>query len=579
MSTTVTYKGSTLTTVNNETKTLTTQGKYLEDNITLVDITSGGEDFIVLIYYDDVEEVWKPDKTWAEIEQAYSDGKYIYATTINNQVNVRGSWDSLREAFYYEVDVINTNISVTNTYYILAQEGVEELFSTEYIIPSLQTKTATYTPTESQQTDTITADSEYDGLDEVNVSVAAISSSYVGSGIPRKSASDLTQNHQSITAPSGYYSANATFTMAQALGHLTASVDTSGMVTATYDFLTAGYQASGGTAYSMQLTSLAASTYTPSATAQTIPSQRWLVGAQTIEAIPSAYIIPSGTSSIIANGIYDITSFASVDISVSGVTPTGTYSVTSNGIYDITSYASVDVNVSGGGGGITADEIAMMTISGVVSGSASFIGSYAFYRCTALTTANFSNAASVGASAFYYCENLASVNMSNLVSIGSYGFYHCGLSAVNFPSATTISTYAFAYNTSLKEAIFPKVTFFSTSAFYSCTSLEVIEFQALTTILAGYFSSLYKLRTAKFSSIGGIAAQAFRGCRELLSLYLLGSSVVPLVNTNAFSSTPISTYTTYTGGVRGSIYVPASLYSTYIASTNWSIYAERFVSL
>ena len=42
MSTTVTYKGSTLTTVNNQTRTLNTSGKYLEDNITLVDVTSGG---------------------------------------------------------------------------------------------------------------------------------------------------------------------------------------------------------------------------------------------------------------------------------------------------------------------------------------------------------------------------------------------------------------------------------------------------------------------------------------------------------------------------------------------------------
>ena len=42
MSTTVTYKGNTIATVNNATKTLTTQGKYLEDNITLTDVSGGG---------------------------------------------------------------------------------------------------------------------------------------------------------------------------------------------------------------------------------------------------------------------------------------------------------------------------------------------------------------------------------------------------------------------------------------------------------------------------------------------------------------------------------------------------------
>lgn len=39
MSTTVTYKGSTLTTVNNQTRTLKTAGKYMEGDITLVDIS------------------------------------------------------------------------------------------------------------------------------------------------------------------------------------------------------------------------------------------------------------------------------------------------------------------------------------------------------------------------------------------------------------------------------------------------------------------------------------------------------------------------------------------------------------
>ena len=42
MATTVTYKGQTLTTVNNQTRTLETSGTWLEDDITLVDVTSGG---------------------------------------------------------------------------------------------------------------------------------------------------------------------------------------------------------------------------------------------------------------------------------------------------------------------------------------------------------------------------------------------------------------------------------------------------------------------------------------------------------------------------------------------------------
>lgn len=42
MSTTVTYKGNTIATVNNQTKTLSTAGKWLEGDITLVDSTNSG---------------------------------------------------------------------------------------------------------------------------------------------------------------------------------------------------------------------------------------------------------------------------------------------------------------------------------------------------------------------------------------------------------------------------------------------------------------------------------------------------------------------------------------------------------
>lgn len=42
MATTVTYKGATLTTVDNQTKVLETAGTWLEDDLTLVDVSGGG---------------------------------------------------------------------------------------------------------------------------------------------------------------------------------------------------------------------------------------------------------------------------------------------------------------------------------------------------------------------------------------------------------------------------------------------------------------------------------------------------------------------------------------------------------
>lgn len=75
--------------------------------------------------------------------------------------------------------------------------------------PTLQTKTATYTPTESQQTATITADTGYDGLSEVDITVNAVSSTYVGTGITRRSSTDLTASGATVTVPSGYYASQA----------------------------------------------------------------------------------------------------------------------------------------------------------------------------------------------------------------------------------------------------------------------------------------------------------------------------------------------------------------------------------
>ena len=42
MSTTIAYKGVEIATAENQTKTLLTAGKFLEDDITITDVTSGG---------------------------------------------------------------------------------------------------------------------------------------------------------------------------------------------------------------------------------------------------------------------------------------------------------------------------------------------------------------------------------------------------------------------------------------------------------------------------------------------------------------------------------------------------------
>lgn len=88
---------------------------------------------------------------------------------------------------------------------------------------------------------------------------------------------------------------------------------------------------------------LGAQTYTPSTTNQTISANRWLTGAQTI----------LGDSNLIAANIKkNVTIFnvtGTYEGSSSGSAPSGSLYIDANGTYDVTNYAEVEVEVAGSG--------------------------------------------------------------------------------------------------------------------------------------------------------------------------------------------------------------------------------------
>ena len=585
----------------------------------------------------------------------------------------------------------------------------------------------TVTPTETAQTFNATGVYGYKPI-----TVNAISSTYVGTGIARKSSADttFTSTNGTFTAPIGYYSAAATKT----------------------------------------LTTQAAQTIYPSTADQTIASYRWLTGTQTIRSVTTSNLTTSNiaegivvkvgdandpsrisqvtgtyeprqsyTATLMNNGkydtmgdLYDYVSYnggyyysanntfqfypndilecklqafntTSLYVDVNGNTVYSSYasyktysytlpnnninitfkssgtpygmsingasiSINSNGIYDVADYGMASVNVpTGGDGGFTADEIAMRTISGDISGSATSIyssafqycsalttasfpnatsigtyafyncralttisfpnvtnigetafrncyslttasfpsaigiGNYAFYTCSVLTTISFPNATSIGTYAFYSCSALTTASFSNVTSIGSYAFCNCSalttasfpkvetiggymfrscaaLTTASFPNATSIGTYAFYNCSALTTANFPNVTSISSYAFGYCYSLITANFPKVITIGSNAFSHCSVLTTVSFPSVVSIFTSAFQYCYNLLSFYLLGSSV-PTLGAGVFYLTPIDGYTTSTGGVYGSIFVPSSLYNQYIVATNWSDISARIVSV
>lgn len=303
--------------------------------------------------------------------------------------------------------------------------------------PTLQTKTVN--PTESSQT--VVADSGYDGLS--SVSVSAVSSSYVGSQVPTQSAQTIHPSPSDQTIASGKYLTGTQTIKGILLTNLSANNIVSGVTVKVGDsddddsVISVTGSASGGSAN-------------------------------------------LGTKAITANGTYDaeddsLDGYSEVTVNVPGYTLDN---------LAMRSSISGDIVLP------TATRIAPYTFVNCTG-----ITSFSAPNVVRFTDKQDSNTNGNGSYIFSGCTSLVSVNMPALIGVGSggYQFYNCtSLTSIHVPSIP--GQHMMEGCTALQTAVFKNQGAWNGYGLQNCTNLTKLDGKP-TKIHTSEFNKASKLTT------------------------------------------------------------------------------------
>ena len=236
---------------------------YVEPNLQAKSHTvssAGTETITADSGYDGLSEVEVSVPLYEDVEGGYNGGFYTQNST--RKWHIRYTADGISGWFNGGIQHLDYSQSFT-------------------AIPS----NTTVTPTESAQTI-----GGYNFMMEGAVTVSAIPSNYVGSGITQRSSTDLTTSGATVTVPSGYYSASASKSVAS------------------------------GTAGTPTATKGTVSNHSVSVTPSVTNTTGYITGStKTGTAVTvSASELVSGSETKTTNGTYDVTNLAELVVDVSG---------------------------------------------------------------------------------------------------------------------------------------------------------------------------------------------------------------------------------------------------------------------
>lgn len=377
--------------------------------------------------------------------------------------------------------------------------------------PNLQSKT-NINPTTSSQT--IEADPGYDGLSSVQIN--AMPNGTEGTPTAAKSA---VSNHSVSVTPS----------VTNTAGYISGGTKTGTPVTVTAAELESGAKAITANGNGQDVTGYAAVDVS-------VPNS--YTASDEGKVVNNSALVAQTSATYTNNGTYDTTLKNSVTVDVPSQAPViNPLSVTANGTYSapagVDGYSPVTVNVSGGGG-ISMDNVVMRSLgSTIYASNATFVGSYAFFSNSTITSVNLTAATTIHENAFAYCKNLKSINAPNVTKLESYVFSDCySLNQVIMPNLTQIGSYAFVRCSRITSISAPAVTSINYAAFGGCSSLTAIDFPNATLVGVGAFSGCEELKSVSLPALESVYGSVFSGCRRLADVYL---PMAKATNINAFA--------------------------------------------